>query len=92
MFHNIAREELVEWAEEYQEHSREYSTSEWESCSGHVGGFLRADWLADGAVPQKGSLEEKPTQGLPGLTTCGIPRLRHTEAIRRVTVEFKGRV
>lgn len=48
--------------------------------------------MADGAVPQKGSLEEKPTQGLPGLTTCGIPRIRQTEAIRRVTVEFKGRV
>lgn len=51
------RGELVEWAEGYQEHSGENSTSKWKSCSGHVGGFLRADWLADGAAPQKGSLD-----------------------------------
>lgn len=58
----------------------------------HVRGFLRAEWLADGAVPQKGGLKEKPTLGLSGLATCGIARVRHTEAIRRVTVASKSRV
>lgn len=58
----------------------------------HVGGFLWAEWLADGAAPQKGGLKEKPTPGLSELATCGIARVRHTEAIRRVTVASESRV